>query len=178
MEGQAKPPPAGWYVDPDDEALQRFWNGSKWTNSRMPRDGGVLLEGEAPEPAAPSRYASDPVASRAAAPDAVTDPASGLPPAAWYDDPENPSGMRYWDGSEWTEHKTNYRVAPPKKKTAGEGMVIAGYVLAVMLPVVGVVLGLMLINRQSRHGRYVLGLSVLCFVGFFILGQSIEAPEN
>ncbi|MGW4099098.1 DUF2510 domain-containing protein [Mycobacterium sp. NPDC004974] len=27
-----------------------------------------------------------------------------LPPAAWYDDPQNPHMLRYWDGARWTEH--------------------------------------------------------------------------
>jgi hypothetical protein len=26
-------------------------------------------------------------------------------PADWYPDPENPSGLRYWDGTAWTEHR-------------------------------------------------------------------------
>lgn len=26
-------------------------------------------------------------------------------PAAWYDDPEDPSQYRYWDGSQWTDHR-------------------------------------------------------------------------
>ena len=26
-------------------------------------------------------------------------------PAAWYDDPDDPSRYRYWDGSSWTEHR-------------------------------------------------------------------------
>lgn len=27
-----------------------------------------------------------------------------LPPASWYDDPGNPRMLRYWDGTQWTEH--------------------------------------------------------------------------
>lgn len=27
------------------------------------------------------------------------------PPAAWYDDPEDPSRYRYWDGTNWTDHR-------------------------------------------------------------------------
>lgn len=28
-----------------------------------------------------------------------------LPPAAWYEDPENPDQYRYWDGKAWTDHR-------------------------------------------------------------------------
>ena len=28
-----------------------------------------------------------------------------LPPADWYPDPEDPDQFRYWDGSQWTEHR-------------------------------------------------------------------------
>ena len=28
-----------------------------------------------------------------------------LPPADWYSDPEDPDQFRYWDGSQWTEHR-------------------------------------------------------------------------
>ncbi|MGH3645119.1 MAG: DUF4352 domain-containing protein [Mycobacterium sp.] len=33
-------------------------------------------------------------------------------PADWYPDPEDPTGLRYWDGAGWTEHRTP-AVAPP-----------------------------------------------------------------
>ena len=35
-------------------------------------------------------------------PSAVVPPL--VPPAGWYPDPSNPSGQRYWDGAQWTEH--------------------------------------------------------------------------
>jgi hypothetical protein len=33
-----------------------------------------------------------------------TTPTSAVAPAAWYADPSNRFELRYWDGSEWTEH--------------------------------------------------------------------------
>jgi hypothetical protein len=32
-------------------------------------------------------------------------------PADWYPDPEDPSGLRYWDGTSWTEHRAPAPVA-------------------------------------------------------------------
>jgi hypothetical protein len=40
--------PAGWYPDPDDPALFRFWDGASWTDSRCP------AVADPNEPAAPS----------------------------------------------------------------------------------------------------------------------------
>jgi len=117
MEGNRAP--AGWYVDPDDEALQRFWNGSRWTNSRMPRGEGVPLEGEAIEQ---------------------------LPPKA--------------------------------KAKANEGMVMAGYLTSFLLPIAGVVIGVILVSRENRHGRWIIGLSILFLVVFFVIGNTVEVDEN
>jgi hypothetical protein len=168
MEGTAKPPPAGWYEDPDDGALQRFWDGSRWTSSRMPRTEAVPLEGQEPAPLAPDRYSSDGPAPPPSE--------GGLPPAAWYADPDNPQGMRYWDGVRWTEHRTDYLAAPPKKPV-GEGMVAAGYLTSFLFPIVGVVIGVILMNRDNRHGRWILGLSIL-FIAVFIVVGSLDDPNS
>ena len=172
MEGSSTPPPAGWYPDPEDEALQRFWDGTRWTSSRMPRMEAVPVEGTPPaepEPRSleageqPPRYASD---ARAGDADGRQGP---LPPAAWYADPENATGMRYWDGTRWTEHRTNYRADPATEARSSEGMVAAGYVLSFLIPIVGVVLGIILIRRKSTHGPWVLGLSLLFILVFLVV---------
>jgi len=46
---------------------------------------------------------------------------SGNPPANWYADPEGGPQMRYWDGSAWTQHFTDYpqpTPPPPPPPTA------------------------------------------------------------
>ena len=35
------------------------------------------------------------------------------PQAGWYDDPEHPSQYRYWDGNEWTAHRSPKQTPPP-----------------------------------------------------------------
>ena len=40
------------------------------------------------------------------------------PPADWYDDPENPSLFRYWDGTAWTDHRSpKYAAAAAQQPT-------------------------------------------------------------
>ena len=171
MEGSPTPPPAGWYEDPEDAALQRFWDGTRWTSSRMPRNEAVPLEGDEPAPAPAFRYASD---MRPPEGDPA-DGGSGLPAAAWYQDPENPGGMRYWDGTRWTEDRTDYVATTPKKEVS-EGMVAAGYILSFLFPIVGIIIGVVVMNRGNGHGRWIIGLSLL-FIAVFIAIGSIEDPN-
>jgi hypothetical protein len=38
---------------------------------------------------------------------------STLPPGGWYDDPENPGQLRYWDGTEWSDRRAPKPLPPP-----------------------------------------------------------------
>ncbi len=55
-------------------------------------------------------------------PDASTLAGSGgndaSPPANWYDDPENASQLRYWDGTAWTDHRSPKYAAAPSPQPA------------------------------------------------------------
>jgi len=39
-------------------------------------------------------------------------------PAGWYPDPESSGGLRYWDGTDWTEHRSPAVDAPPAHAAA------------------------------------------------------------
>ena len=59
-----------------------------------------------PTQGATSTTTSNSVATPVTAQVSVTEttPTSAAAPAAWYADPSNRFELRYWDGSEWTEH--------------------------------------------------------------------------
>ena len=146
----AQLPPAGWYPDPDDAALQRYWDGGQWTGDRTPAT---------PAPAASTGGLAETAERTGDMP----------PPAAWYADPENPQGMRYWDGTRWTEDRTDYRAAPaPARKN--DGLVAAGYIFSLLIPIVGVVLGAILLGRKDRNGPWILGLSIFFIAAFVLIG--------
>ncbi|HSH10472.1 MAG TPA: DUF2510 domain-containing protein, partial [Ilumatobacter sp.] len=62
---------------------------------------GIPATQIAPQEVAPST----PEAATEAVTEAVAEPASaGAAPAGWYADPSSRFELRYWDGSQWTEH--------------------------------------------------------------------------
>lgn len=86
------------------------------------------------------------------------------PPSGWYDRPDRPGAVGYWDGEAWLETP----VSPPlPKETPQWGLVITGYVMAVIIPIVGFILGIVTITRPnkatSKHGVWIVVLSVAVF---------------
>lgn len=120
---------------------------------------------------------------------AETTPGDGS--KGWYVDPESGEVLRFWNGSEWTdqtrqpdrpiedyqaaeEQLAAARSAPAvRQQTAAEfneanrennmdAAETAGYCLAVFLPIIGLILGFVLVGRSSKHGIWIVLLSLFC----------------
>lgn len=79
-------------------------------------------------------------------------------PAGWYPDPEQPRSRRYWDGTRWEE-------APQR----GSGLVGAAYACAVLLPLVGFILGIVVAAKEGKAGPLILSVLMMFFV-LLVLG--------
>jgi hypothetical protein len=127
----------------------------------------------------------------------TSDPWSGqhgppnLPPAGWYQNPEGP-GQRYWDGQMWTEHYSDQPAPPqyaapqyapnsgygqyPPAAPGPSGLVIAGYIFAVLIPFVGFILGIVAVTRPqpaiSKQGVWIIVVSVVAFVVWLSIAAS------
>lgn len=85
------------------------------------------------------------------------------PGPGWYPDPKDSSTNRYWDGGAWTDNRAPAVVAwGHEKEQHASGVVIAGYIFALLMPFIGFIIGLTQINK-SRHGIWVVVVSVVAF---------------
>lgn len=127
---------------------------------------------------------------------------SGQTPPGWHPDPEDASQLRYWDGAEWTEHRSPVQattnVAPPPPTAAPErptstgaficailGALIAlvpilGFV-AIPLGIIAVVLGISGLRRKPQRSKLSLASTligtialVLPFVMLAALSDAID----
>jgi hypothetical protein len=104
---------------------------------------------------------------------------SAGPGPGFYADTTAPGRERYWDGSQWTDHfrpasgpaqtgPTFIAPATPVVEDAAGGIVVTGYIFAVLMPIVGFVLGIVAVTRPakatSRHGVWIIVASVVAFI--------------
>lgn len=141
--------PADWYPDPDAPETQlRYWDGSRWTEHFS------ALQ-TAPEPeAAPEAQA------------AVE--------AGWYPDPQDPQAKRYWDGSqwsEWTDRNYSSKALGGKENPNNDTLAVVGWITAVLLPIVGLVIGIVLNTRDDQRGVWIMVTSAV----FIALGLLVVA---
>ena len=98
---------------------------------------------------------------------------SSTPEAGWFDDPEHPSQYRYWDGNEWTAHRSPKQTPPPPAAsssipTSATETVSAAFTLF------------------GQHWVSLLGLAAIAMLGFaaaavaFVIGLilSFENPNT
>jgi hypothetical protein len=90
----ASSPSAGYYDDGSGQ--QRYWDGQQWSGA-----ANAAVAGEVPTAADPPRARTDSESSSAAT------------HAGWYQDATNPSQMRWWDGTAWTDDRYPSVAQPP-----------------------------------------------------------------
>lgn len=62
-------------------------------------------------------------------------------PPGWYDDPENPLRLRYFDGSDWTDHTTVKAPTPaPRPEGRSSGRTVGG-VFAIIIAGIAMLVG-------------------------------------
>jgi hypothetical protein len=104
-------------------------------------------------------------------------------PAGWYDDPTMVNTRRYWDGQKWTPHR---REVPPP---SAAGMTYSsqlstasapeqgtrtlfhwGIAMAILLPIVGLIIGVVLLGKKPTWGVRVIAGSI----GFTLLYYNLS----
>ena len=98
---------------------------------------------------------------------------SSTPEAGWFDDPEYPSQYRYWDGNEWTAHRSP-KQSPPPPPTSSSIPTSATETVSAAFTLFG------------QHWVSLLGLAAIATLGFaaaavaFVIGLilSFENPNT
>lgn len=85
-------------------------------------------------------------------------------PPGWYPHPEMAATLRYWDGSDWTE-----QVAPMAAQSEQAGLLVAGWVMAFLLPIGGFIVSLVLPWRLRRHQTPMLLVSLVTALLWYML---------
>lgn len=77
----------------------------------------------------------------------------------WYPDPQMANTQRYWDGGRWTEHVAPFvrPPVPPVAPAKDNGYLIAaGVVTALLFPIVGFIIGIVLAARNEKWGIFII----------------------
>jgi hypothetical protein len=164
---RAPPPadvPADWYPDPDSpRTLQRYWDGESWTDDTAPLPPAPADRDSRPEPPEPATEST-----------AVIESDDLVPiPAGWYADPDEPATRRYWDGEEWTDwtDQTYERNLNRDKDSKNDTLVMIGWITAILIPIVGLILGIVVSTRGDKRGTWVIVASIVVFlISLVILG--------
>lgn len=93
----------------------------------------------------------------------------------WY--AKDPYTMEYWDGAEWTGRtrpNTGGGTVATAEDTEGAGaLVVIGYILAVLMPLIGFILGLVAVTRpvkaKSKHGVWIIVVSIVAFILWIVI---------
>ncbi len=96
----------------------------------------------------------------------------------WYGEGSQPNVERYHDGNRWTDAER-----PAKVKTGMPGLAVAGYWFAVLVPIVGLILGVIVGARHQpgegkNHGPWIIATSVVVFLAVMVIMGIALAAET
>lgn len=151
-----------WYVDPFGAAGERWWDGHKWTREVR----GAPAASSPPKPS-PSELAPGPDQKTAVG------KRTQIMTPGWY--PWDAGTVLYWDGSAWQQTRIRTAGQGRTEATAPRWMVRAGYFAAVLMPILGLILGMMLAVRPHKGARAqgieIIMVSVLVFALALLLSH-------
>jgi hypothetical protein len=115
---------------------------------------GRLVPGAVPPPQAESEPKVDEADSSSA-------------PPGWYEYPHD-GGQRYWDGQRWHGRAGQ---ADPRN----DGLATIGWVTAILVPIIGLAVGVMLSGRNDRRGMPIAITAVVVFVAWIAFWVILNA---
>lgn len=99
-------------------------------------------------------------------------------PAGWYLDPDQAPLRRYWDGSDWTEWTDATHDDPDDgEHPENDTLVAIGWVTAILLPLVGLIIGVVLGSRGDRRGAQIVS-AALVVIFVVALVATVAATRN
>jgi hypothetical protein len=168
---------AGWKLDPKDDQKIRFWTGKYWTDCCEDAGSDAELYAAAelgeqvvlPDRPHPSASPSSRSGTSSTLPRKPVDRSPG-----WKPDPKDPSRLRYWKGGYWTQlyaqPNPDGEPTPIQVSSGSSGLVEIGYLTSVLLPIVGAIIGIVLLTKsEDEHGTRVLIASIVCGIAWFVL---------
>lgn len=78
--------------------------------------------------------------------------------------------QRYWDGAQWSDHIAPGGSAPQvasDSQKVNDGLLTAGWITAVFLPIVGFIIGCVLLTRRTGPAVGIMVLSVVATIFWF-----------
>jgi hypothetical protein len=97
---------------------------------------------------------------------------TALPPAGWYDNPDG-NGVAYWDGRSWIDAQLPPGHSQVSKEEPQVGLITVGYVTAILMPLIGFILGIVTITRPNKatakHGTWIIVASIAAFILYIVL---------
>ncbi len=140
--------PPGWYPDPMGGGGERYWDGIAWSEhfTRPAQPAGGAMAG-------PAAYGTPVGAAGAYAPGQM-----GVPAAT------NAAGPGYV-----VVQNTGQRPGA----SDGNGMVIAGWVCAILFPLIGLIIGAVITSRNDSRGKAIVVVSIVMMVLSYLYFQSM-----